>query len=127
VHFLPVLVRVVNELEAKPKDYSLPRPQTWTKIETPLLSKKTSGLLEQPFVWQRIGNFLRPHDIVIAEAGTAQFGMADVTFLEDVSWITQIFWSSIGYSVGATLGAYTAAREMKHKGRVVLLVGEGSL
>lgn len=127
VHFLPVLEKVVKELEANSKHYNLPRPQASSKIETPLLSKTTSGPLEQSFVWQRIGRFLRPHDIVIAESGTAQFGMPDATFPSDVSWITQIFWSSIGYSVGATLGACTAAREIKHKGRVILLVGEGSL
>ena len=127
VHFLPVLEKVVNELEANPTVYNLPRPQNWSKVETPVLSWKTSGTLEQSFVWQRIGKFLQPHDIVIAEAGTAQFGMPDATFPEDVSWITQIFWSSIGYSVGATLGACTAARELKRKGRVILLVGEGSL
>lgn len=127
VHFLPVLEKVVKELEANSTNYNLPHPSTWSKVETPILSSKTSGPLEQSFVWQRIGKFLQPHDIVIAEAGTAQFGMPDATFPEDVSWITQIFWSSIGYSVGATLGALTAAREMKHKGRVILLVGEGSL
>ena len=127
VHFLPILEKVVEELEAKSKDYDLPRSQFWNKVETPVLSNKTSGPLEQSFVWQRIGRFLRPHDIIIAEAGTAQFGMPDATFPEDVSWITQIFWSSIGYSVGACLGACTAARELKRNGRVILLVGEGSL
>ena len=127
VHFLPILQKLVKELEAKSKEYDLPRSRSWTKVETPILSTKTSGPLEQSFVWQRIGKFLKPHDIVIAEAGTAQFGMPDATFPEDVSWITQIFWSSIGYSVGACLGACTAARELKHQGRVVLLVGEGSL
>jgi pyruvate decarboxylase len=78
-------------------------------------------------MWQRIGRFLKPHDIVLAESGTAQFGMPDASFPSNISYITQTFWSSIGYTVGACLGACVAAKEMKRPGRVVLLVGEGSL
>jgi len=53
--------------------------------------------------------------------------MPDATFPPNVKYITQTFWSSIGYTVGACLGACVAAKELKHPGRVVLLVGEGSL
>lgn len=56
-----------------------------------------------------------------------QFGMPDATFPTNVMYITQTFWSSIGYTVGACLGACIAAMEMKKPGRIVLLVGEGSL
>lgn len=78
-------------------------------------------------MWQRIGRFLKPNDIVLAESGTAQFGMPDATFPANICYITQTFWSSIGYTVGSCLGACVAAKEMKRPGRVVLLVGEGSL
>ena len=64
---------------------------------------------------------------MLAEAGTAQFGMPDAKFPAGVRYITQTFWSSIGYTVGACLGALVAAKELKHNGRVILLVGEGSL
>jgi pyruvate decarboxylase len=53
--------------------------------------------------------------------------MPDATYPSNTQYITQIFWSSIGYTVGACLGALVAAKELKHKGRVVLIVGEGSL
>jgi pyruvate decarboxylase len=53
--------------------------------------------------------------------------MPDSTFPANVRYITQIFWSSIGYTVGACLGALAAKRELKLPGRVVLVVGEGSL
>jgi pyruvate decarboxylase len=74
-----------------------------------------------------LGRFLQPNDILLAEAGTAQFGMPDARFPSDTKYITQTFYSSIGYTVGACLGACIAAKELKHTGRVVLLVGEGSL
>jgi pyruvate decarboxylase len=81
----------------------------------------------QSYVWQRIGRFLKPNDIVLAEAGTAQFGIPDAAFPTNTSYITQMFWSSIGYTVGACLGACVAAKELKSPGKVILLVGEGSL
>ena len=95
--------------------------------QTPKLNIATSGPITQDFVWQRLGRFLKPHDIILGEAGTAQFGLPDATFPEDTRWITQIYWSSIGFTVGACLGACVAAKELKLPGRVVLVVGEGSL
>ncbi|KUJ13629.1 pyruvate decarboxylase [Mollisia scopiformis] len=127
MHFLPVLEQIVAKLEQKPEDYQLSKNKSWKKIETPVLNSSTSGPITQSFMWQRIGCFLKPHDIVLAESGTAQFGMPDASFPADICYITQTFWSSIGYTVGACLGACVAAKEMKRPGRVVLLVGEGSL
>lgn len=92
-----------------------------------MLSTSKSGEITQAYIWQRIGRFLRPDDIVLAESGTAQFGMPDATFPANISYITQIFWSSIGYTVGACFGACVAAKEIGKPRRVVLLVGEGSL
>ena len=90
-----------------------------------------------------MGEFLRPGDILLAESGTAQFGMPDATFPENVTYIPQIFYSSIGYAVGSCLGAALALCEKNEgsnvpdmqdggvnnlgQGRVILLVGDGSL
>lgn len=69
--------------------------------------------------------------------------MPDAKFPENITYITQQFYSSIGYAVGSCLGAALALREKKHGskvdymqdggvnnhglGRVILLVGDGSL
>lgn len=53
--------------------------------------------------------------------------MPDAILPPNISYITQTFWSSIGYTVGACLGACVAAKELKKGGKVILLVGEGSL
>lgn len=100
-------------------------------------------MIVQSWVWHRIGEFLRPGDIVLAESGTAQFGMPDATFPENITFITQLFYSSIGYTVGGCLGAALALKEKTNgskvdympdggvnnqgQGRVILLVGDGSL
>ncbi|RFU31351.1 hypothetical protein B7463_g4979, partial [Scytalidium lignicola] len=132
-HFLPILKRLVAELEKDAGSYNIPRSQTWTKLEPPVLDARKSGQITQAYCWQRLGKFLEPNDIVITDSGTAQFGMPDATFPPNISYITQIFWSSIGYSVGAAFGALVAAKELSisnpsaPKQRVVHIVGEGSL
>ena len=109
----------------------------------PAPQDKDSDKIVQSYIWDRIGQFLRPGDIILAESGTAQFGMPDANFPENITYITQQFYSSIGYSVGSCLGAALALREKKKgakvdylqdgglntqgRGRVVLLVGDGSL
>ncbi|KAH7385090.1 pyruvate decarboxylase [Cadophora sp. MPI-SDFR-AT-0126] len=127
VHFLPVLRKIVEALKKDSKSYNLPWQPKGARIEAPVLNKSTSGAIEQSYTWQRLGKFLKANDIVLAESGTAQFGMPDATFPANVRYITQIFWSSIGYTVGACLGALVAAKELKLPGRVVLIVGEGSM
>jgi pyruvate decarboxylase len=105
-----------------------------TKIEPPL--SLTAPALEVPtptkditqsFIWHRLAAFCRPGDILIAESGTAQFGFPDVRLPPKVSYLTQVYFGSIGYSVGACLGAAIAAKEKKLDGRVILVVGDGSL
>ena len=127
VHFLPILTKLVAALEAEPKKYNLPRPSQKSRPEIPVLHDQKSGNITQSYIWQRMGKFLRENDIVLVESGTAQFGMPDATFPPNVKYITQTFWSSIGFTVGACFGALIAAKEIKHPGRVVLIVGEGSL
>ncbi|KIW66399.1 hypothetical protein PV04_05735 [Phialophora macrospora] len=127
VHFLPVLKKLVAALEAEPKKFKLPRPQKAPRPDVPLLLDQKSGKIKQAYVWQRLGRFLRENDILLVESGTAQFGMPDATFPPNVKLITQTFWSSIGFTVGACFGALIAAKEINHTGRVVLIVGEGSL
>ncbi|TVY28535.1 Pyruvate decarboxylase [Lachnellula hyalina] len=143
IHFLPVLKRIVEEIEKDLKQYGLPKSDTRAKVETPVLSTSTSGPITQSYIWQRIGRFLLPNDIILTESGTAQFGLTDAVFPASTQLITQTFWSSIGYTVGACLGALVASKEAQKQkqkrsssststsdspsSRVILIVGDGSL
>ena len=60
-------------------------------------------------------------------SGTANFGILETRFQEDVVGISQVLWGSIGYSVGALQGAALAVKEQKKERRVILFVGDGSL
>ena len=71
--------------------------------------------------FQRIETFLKPNDIVIAETGDCLHSLANLKLPKDVTFISQAFYSSIGYSVGATLGVAIASKQ-----RILLFVGDGA-
>jgi len=72
--------------------------------------------------FDRIGHFLKPGAVVIAETGVALFSAAETLMPEGAKFIGQTFYGSIGYTVGATVGASLAAPDRQ----VVLFVGDGS-
>ncbi|KAE8220019.1 hypothetical protein CF319_g6388 [Tilletia indica] len=110
--------------------------QTLPKFENVLPSREEEGefagpngdLISQAYLWPRMGlSFLRAGDYVVVETGTSSFGSVEVKFPSDTTYVTQVLWGSIGWSVPCTLGVALAARELKKKHRVALFVGDGSL
>jgi indolepyruvate decarboxylase len=69
-----------------------------------------------------MSHFIKNDSIVIAETGVALFSAAEMLMPDGATFIGQTFYGSIGYTVGATLGAAMAAKD----GPVVLFVGDGS-
>lgn len=65
---------------------------------------------------------IKPGMTLIAEQGTAFFSGAQLHFHDDVKFFSQSLWASIGYTLGATLGAGVANRDR----RCMLLIGDGS-
>jgi pyruvate decarboxylase len=82
--------------------------------------------ITQAYLWPRVGQFFKPKDIIIAETGTSSFVIIDVPLPKEATLVTQVLWGSIGFTVGATLGAACAARDLQ-LGRTILFVGDGSL
>jgi indolepyruvate decarboxylase len=80
-----------------------------------------SAKLTQAAYWQAIQGYIRSGDVLVAEDGTsyASFGLR---LPPDCSFVAQVIWGSIGYSVGSLLGTLTAAPERRH----LLFVGDGS-
>jgi len=72
--------------------------------------------------FDRMSHFLENNSIVLAETGVSLFSAAEMLMPEGTTFIGQTFYGSIGYTVGATLGAAIAAEDR----RVVLFVGDGS-
>jgi indolepyruvate decarboxylase len=72
--------------------------------------------------FDRMSHFIKDNSIVIAETGVSLFSAAEMLMPEGATFIGQTFYGSIGYTVGATLGAGLAAPERQ----VVLFVGDGA-
>ncbi|KAJ4304571.1 hypothetical protein N0V90_000097 [Kalmusia sp. IMI 367209] len=87
--------------------------------------------LTQSYIWETVGSFLRPGDILLGETGTSNFGIYDISFPPHMQYEAQIYYGSIGWAAAATFGADVAHRELlqtsKKEGRTVLFTGDGSL
>jgi alpha-keto-acid decarboxylase len=78
--------------------------------------------LTQAGLWRTVADHLRPGDIVLADQGTAFYGMGTRRLPHDVTFLGQPLWASIGYTLPALLGACTASPGR----RGVLLIGDGA-
>lgn len=74
------------------------------------------------YYYPRFQKMLKENDIVIADAGTFEFGIAQLKLPKGATYITQGGWGSIGYGTPAAFGACIAAKNR----RVILFVGDGS-
>ncbi len=63
----------------------------------------------------------------MTETGTSSFGLTNVPLPSHSTYVAQILWGAIGWSVGAALGCALAATEDSEHRRTVLFVGDGSL
>lgn len=79
--------------------------------------------LTQDLLWQRIGDFLKPGDIIAADQGTPFYGLLGQRLPSGVDVIAQPGWSSIGYALPAIAGAQLAAEPRR---RGILLIGDGA-
>jgi indolepyruvate decarboxylase len=77
--------------------------------------------LTQTAYWQAIQDYLRPGDVLYVDNGTS-FVILGLKLPPNCTFVGSINWGSIGYSVGALLGALTAAPERRH----ILFIGDGS-
>ncbi|KAK3322108.1 thiamine diphosphate-binding protein [Apodospora peruviana] len=89
-------------------------------------NRDDSSTITQAWFWPRIGEYLKQGDLVVTETGTSNFGIWETKFPPEVTGITQVFWGSIGWSVGAAQGAALGARDMCKDCRTILFVGDGS-
>jgi indolepyruvate decarboxylase len=80
-----------------------------------------SATLTQAAYWRAIQDYLRPGDVLYIDNGTA-YSVLGLKLPPNSTFVGSVNWGSIGYSVGALLGAMTAAPDRRH----LLFVGDGS-
>jgi indolepyruvate decarboxylase len=80
-----------------------------------------SAKLTQAAYWAAIQDYLRPGDVLYTDNGTS-YAIFGLHLPPGCTVVASVIWGSIGYSVGALLGALTAAPDRRH----LLFVGDGS-
>ncbi|WFD19252.1 pyruvate decarboxylase [Malassezia caprae] len=125
--FFEVLPALADALESQ-RDARLEHARAMAKIahQPPAPADSFPTILTHNYIWQRLGEFLRPGDHLVAEMGSSCFGAVDTALPKDVHYHQQMLYGSIGWSVGAMLGVAVGARALS-QGRVILFVGDGSL
>lgn len=91
-------------------------------IELPRSADGSVDGLTQDELWSSVSAALEPGDVVIADQGTAFYGMAAHRLPGGVTFIGQPLWAAIGYTLPAALGAGLAAPGR----RPILLIGDGA-
>ncbi|KAI8993998.1 pyruvate decarboxylase [Trametes punicea] len=115
---LPKLTSRLQKFEERARRLEVP------KFQLPV-PKEDNGDITHSWLWPRVGQFFKSKDVIVAETGTASFGLLDVPLPEDSMFVSQILWGSIGWTVGATLGASFGALD-RNFGRTILFIGDGS-
>jgi alpha-keto-acid decarboxylase len=88
----------------------------------PATPEPTSAPLGQRALWDGVAGWLADGDLVVADQGTAFYGVGAHRLPHGVLFIGQPLWASIGYTLPAVLGAALAAPQR----RPVLLIGDGA-
>ncbi len=130
VHFYPILKKIIDKLTVQVNSNdilstlpipSLPIPKVG---QIPIVKSKAD--ISHTFLHKVISDYLQPNDTILTETGTIQFALPDLKFKENTNSITQIFFSCIGFTLPATLGALVANHDFNLPGRVILIEGDGS-
>ncbi|KAH3688241.1 hypothetical protein WICPIJ_000766 [Wickerhamomyces pijperi] len=124
IQFKHVLQKLNKAIVPVVESY-VPQPVPQPKLTNSPADPKSP--LTQEWLWTAVGSWFREGDIIITETGTSAFGIVQSRFPNNTMGISQVLWGSIGYAVGATLGAVAAAEEVDKEKRVILFVGDGSL
>lgn len=115
VYFDAVMTKLINVLD----NYQY--QEAIAPLQLPSLKIDFETITQKQF-WYKMAHYFKPNDIIVAEVGTSLFGILETPILAHATIITQPLWASIGYSVGALLGACLANK----KRRAILFVGDGS-
>ena len=88
--------------------------------------EKENKYLTCDFIFSKLQEFIRENDIIFAETGIIQFGIARLKFANKMELNNQFLWGSIGWATAATFGACIAIQNIMPKKRIILITGDGS-
>ena len=92
------------------------------KINTEDFKNSTASLNHKDFWPLAVKEIVKEGDIVVAEAGTALFGLVGQNMPPRIDFVSQLLWASIGYTLPSAIGSAIASPSR----RVLLFIGDGS-
>ena len=78
--------------------------------------------LTQARLWPRVSRFLKPGDVIVAEAGTAHASLVSMSLPADATYIAAPTWGAVGYTLPALFGSLVGTSSRRH----LLFIGDGS-
>ncbi|MTE12937.1 alpha-keto acid decarboxylase family protein [Nocardia aurantiaca] len=112
---LEILTGIAPEFTAPA---TIPAPTTTPPVELPAAETPLTQAALWPLVAEALGN----NNIVVADQGSAFFGLATLRMPTGITFLGQPLWGSIGYALPAALGAGIACPDR----RAVLVIGDGA-
>ncbi|WP_330182333.1 alpha-keto acid decarboxylase family protein [Nocardia sp. NBC_01503] len=88
----------------------------------PMVTDANETPLTQATLWPLIAGALDNNNVVVADQGSAFFGLATLRMPTGITFMGQPLWGSIGYALPAALGAGLACPDR----RAVLVIGDGA-
>ncbi|ARC56413.1 Alpha-keto-acid decarboxylase [Frondihabitans sp. 762G35] len=114
---LRIVDEVVSGLDLGPVPVT---EETWP-FRAPLPARVAGSALTQRELWTTVQEWLPVDTIAIADAGTAMYGALELQMPRGTDLLASPIWSSIGYTLPATLGTSLASER-----RSVLFIGDGA-
>lgn len=141
LHLKPTLQALIKKLDPTRIQYKY---KEMKNIMAPRLEPSNSDLLRQEWVWNEISHWFHERDTIITETGSSAFGINQTRFPKATVGINQALWGSVGFALGACLGASFAVEErtvqenhvstdlrsydrnIEVSERIILFVGDGA-
>ncbi|WP_432544161.1 alpha-keto acid decarboxylase family protein [Kineococcus sp. SYSU DK002] len=120
--YLEESLRILEEVLDARSPRPGPLPRRAVADPAPHVPADPDGPLTHADLWPLLQRWLNPGTLVVAEAGTSFYGALEMTVPDGCDLLGQPVWSSIGYTLPATLGAMLAAPGRE----TVLVIGDGS-
>jgi pyruvate decarboxylase len=121
-NFIPVLEKLIKRLDiSRLPSVNLADKPVIGKLEVP-----AGDEVNMVSLTRSLGSFLKDDDLLVVDSGTFQFTCAEVSFHKNNFLHSQLYYSSIGYALPATIGIALARKESKKPGRIVLVDGDGA-
>ncbi len=114
---LPTALEILAEIAA---EFAPVEPSELAEPAGP--QPPADGPLTQAALWPLVAEALGDNNIVVADQGTAFFGLATQRMPAGITFLGQPLWGSIGYTLPAALGAGLACPDR----RPVLVIGDGA-